>query len=84
GGHYRRSLLHKALVNDDVVDVHLPDPVAIDYHFKLSGLHPIGAPVIMSFRTQIFVTRSHVALLTGVRSGNPTIIGRYDSQGRSL
>ncbi|MDR0217570.1 MAG: YhfX family PLP-dependent enzyme [Enterobacteriaceae bacterium] len=53
----------------------------IDYHLTLAGEHPIGSPVIMCFRTQVFATRSDVALISGVQSGNPKLEGIYDSQG---
>jgi hypothetical protein len=38
----------------------------------------------MSFRTQIFDTRSQVILVEGLSVNSPKIIGRYDSQGRLL
>lgn len=81
GGHYRRSHVDKALVEDQLSKVTPPSDESIDYYFKLSGEHHYGQTVLMNFRTQIFVTRSHVALVTGIESDNPQVIGIYDSQG---
>lgn len=38
----------------------------------------------MCFRTQIFVTRSDVALIQGISTGQPTIAGLYDSLGNPI
>lgn len=54
----------------------------IDYYLGVQGLAPIGATVIAAFRTQIFMMRSDVALVEGLREENPKFIGIYDSQGR--
>lgn len=87
GGNYRRSHLAKAIVvNDesrqDIVDVIENDPFSIDYYFELKGNHEIGSTVIMNFRTQIFVTRSDVALVEGLKYNSPKLVGIYDSLGR--
>lgn len=90
GGAYRRGMPTSALVldTDSPVGRHLPlaesDPSNIDYHFQLDGHSPVGTPVIMAFRTQVFVTRSDVALVSGVSTGNPKVIGLFDAQGRPL
>ncbi|CNK44619.1 protein containing an Alanine Racemase Domain [Yersinia frederiksenii] len=88
GGYYRRGHLQNALVwhNDQFSQSKvLPiDDDSIDYCLRLKGKFPIGSPVIMSFRTQIFVTRSDVVLIDGIKSGNPRILGCYDSQGNQL
>ncbi|GLO63041.1 hypothetical protein MACH09_35490 [Vibrio sp. MACH09] len=88
GGYYRRGMLENALVFSGSqakrVSVFNDDSNAIDYHLRLSGLHPIGAPVIMSFRTQVFVTRSDVALVQGVSSNTPTLLGLYDALGNEV
>ncbi|MDX7990763.1 YhfX family PLP-dependent enzyme [Xenorhabdus littoralis] len=87
GGYYKRGHMKHALVFPEraispkkVRILRLGDP-CIDYHLPLSGTHPIGSPVVMCFRTQIFVTRSDVALVSGVQSGSPKLEGIYDSQG---
>lgn len=88
GGHYRRGHLQNALIwhdNQFSQSTILPiDDDSIDYCLRLAGQFPVGSPVIMSFRTQIFVTRSDVVLIDGIQSGNPRIMGRYDSQGNKL
>ncbi|MDE1479157.1 YhfX family PLP-dependent enzyme [Xenorhabdus bovienii] len=87
GGYYKRGHMKYALVFPEharspktVRVLSLGDP-CIDYHIPISGIHPIGSPVIMCFRTQIFVTRSDVALVSGIQSGSPRLEGIYDSQG---
>ena len=84
GGHYRRSFMNKALVNNQKVNVSPLAMEAIDYHFELEGMHKIGDPVIMSFRTQLFVTRSQVAIVDGIQSGIPVLRGLYSSLGKAL
>jgi predicted amino acid racemase len=88
GGHYRRSKMRYALVKAAGVyretAVAGLEPESIDYHFSLDGLFPIGSPVCMAFRTQIFVTRSRVALVEGLARSRPSLLGVWDSQGRPL
>lgn len=84
GGHYRRSHLKSALVQNNLVHVYPPDVESIDYHFWLDGIHPIGEAVVMAFRFQMFVTRSDLVLIEGIKSGSPKIIGVYDSLGKEL
>lgn len=86
GGFYRRGHMSSALVGRDAahlrpLGVIPPDLDSIDYHFGLSGAAGVGETVIMAFRYQIFVTRSDVALLSGVDSGKPEIVGVWDSLG---
>jgi predicted amino acid racemase len=88
GGYYRRSHLEHALVCTESgivrTDVSPPPPESIDYYIRIRGRFPPGSCVIMCFRTQIFVTRSRVALVEGVRSGDPRLLGVWDSLGRSI
>lgn len=88
GGYYRRGNLENALVidgddrrRDRVI---APDMTSIDYCLQLTESHPIGSAVVMCFRTQVFVTRSDVALISGVSTGKPVLIGLYDSVGNSI
>lgn len=86
GGHYRRSHVENALVGKSISEssmlkVKTPDSESIDYYFELNNPCEIGDTVIMSFRSQIFVTRSKVAIVKGISKGNPQIVGIYDSQG---
>lgn len=88
GGYYRRGNLDHALVIDGDERrrdrVITPDITSIDYCLQLSGSHRIGSAVVMCFRTQVFVTRSDVALISGVASGEPVLIGLYDSVGNII
>ncbi|MDN4592478.1 hypothetical protein NWF35_00825 [Polycladomyces subterraneus] len=38
----------------------------------------------MAFRTQVFVTRSDVAVVKGLSSGKPELVGIYDSLGKEI
>jgi predicted amino acid racemase len=89
GGYYRRGHLYSALVitpqgNRYLTSVQPPADDSIDYHLSLRGHFPIGSAVLMCFRTQIFVTRSDVAMVCHIRQGNPTLAGVFDSQGNRL
>ncbi|MGF1726122.1 YhfX family PLP-dependent enzyme [Photobacterium nomapromontoriensis] len=100
GGHYSRSQLQTALVYDTKGHSdHHPgiDNSAyqrltlspsmennIDYYFQLNGLCPVGSPVVMAFRTQLFVTRSDVALVEGIASNTPRLLGIFDTQGKEI
>lgn len=87
GGHYRRSHVSHALVGRSLekaerLSVIPPADECIDYHFEIPTECRIGDTVVMAFRYQIFVTRSDVVLVKGLRKGSPEIVGIYDSQGR--
>ncbi|QIX96062.1 YhfX family PLP-dependent enzyme [Cedecea sp. FDAARGOS_727] len=89
GGYYRRGHARQALVftaPDTPVEARLLpiDDTSIDYHLALEGSYPVGSPVVMCFRTQIFVTRSDVALVSGIQSGNPVLEALYDSLGHPI
>ncbi|MDL2229565.1 alanine racemase [Treponema sp. OttesenSCG-928-L16] len=88
GGFYRRSNMRRALIKDgpDYIEasVNPPPCEAIDYYFQIQGSYPVSSPVIMSFRTQIFVTRSAVALVDGISRSKPSLLGIWDSQGNPV
>lgn len=89
GGHYRRSYMEGVLLGTDVDNlrkekVRMPEKDVIDYYFELDRKANVGESAIMSFRTQLFVTRSDVALLEGISKGKPKLIGIYDTLGRRL
>ena len=89
GGHYRRSHLEHALVGrslETAQRVHVTPPTdeSIDYHFELSEPAAVGEPVLMCFRTQLFVTRSEVVVASGLSEGKPHLEGVFDTQGRRL
>lgn len=86
GGHYRRSHMENALVgnafsNYKKMQVLKMEDDSIDYHFELNDEANVNDTVIMAFRFQIFVTRSHVCLIEGIHSDNPKIVGTYTSLG---
>jgi predicted amino acid racemase len=86
GGYYRRGKLKNALVKTgnggfEKTSAFTPDPESIDYHIPISGIYPAGSPVCMAFRTQIFVTRSQVALAEGLSQSRPKLLGIWDSSG---
>ncbi|KAF1299357.1 amino-acid racemase [Enterococcus sp. JM4C] len=88
GGYYRRGHLNSVLVGDvsgqveDQVE-HFSDE-SIDYYLSTPSEHPVGETVIAAFRTQIFVTRSDVAVVKGISQGKPEILGIFDSRGRRI
>jgi predicted amino acid racemase len=89
GGHYRRSHLENALVGKSLesavrVKAEMPDPHSIDYHIGLNQHLTIGDTVIMAFRSQVFVTRSDVAVVKGLSNGNPELVGIFDSLGKEI
>lgn len=86
GGHYRRGHMSHALVGKSIagakeMEVTPPSPDSIDYHFALARSAHVGDGVVMAFRTQIFVTRSDLALVEGLSSGTPRVAGVYDAFG---
>lgn len=89
GGHYRRGHVGQALVGSSIdasrrVRVTPPSDESIDYHFELSEPARVGDGVLMCFRTQMFVTRSEVAVVSGLSSGEPQLEGIFDTQGRRV
>lgn len=87
GGHYRRSHVRRALVGENMesardCQVIPPADECIDYHFEIPSESRVGDTVVMAFRYQIFVTRSDVVLIKGLKKKIPQIVGIYDSQGR--
>ncbi|QIK70403.1 YhfX family PLP-dependent enzyme [Erysipelothrix sp. HDW6C] len=86
GGHYRRSHVKHALINDGTLETRdgvIPvNDDSIDYYFELDHEQPVSATVIMAFRFQMFVTRSKVVLIEGIQSHNPQLLGVYDGIGK--
>lgn len=85
GGYYGRSNMENCLVGHDEqtilnrqVHAYQNNPDAIDYYGLIDRSDKfsidIGDTAIFAFRTQIFVTRSHVALVEGIQTGKPRII----------
>ena len=89
GGHYRRGHMEYALVGtclEDAVTTHVeaPSMESIDYHYELDGNFRVGDGVVICARTQVFTTRSHVAVVKGLSYGNPELFGIYDSFGEPV
>jgi predicted amino acid racemase len=88
GGHYFRGHMKSAMVSSNsgnTICPAVPFPEDnIDYYLEIEGKHDIGATVLMAFRTQIFVTRSHVAVVSGLKSGNAKLCGLFTSSGKEV
>lgn len=85
GGYYGRSNLTGCLVGHDentILDQYIPaiepSPEAIDYYGAIEKPEGFsitaGDTAVFSFRTQVFVTRAHVALVKGIQSGKPELV----------
>ncbi|WP_426500579.1 alanine racemase [Streptomyces sp. D54] len=91
GGFYARSHIRTALLPRTGTRLGVQDAPAenIDY-YRLLDAAPSGADIrlgdtaLLVFRTQIFVTRSTVAVVSGLASGRPRLNGLYDARGRAL
>ncbi|MFJ9061863.1 MULTISPECIES: alanine racemase [unclassified Streptomyces] len=91
GGFYARSHIRGALLPRTGTRLGVQDAPAenIDYYRLLEAPArgtdvAIGDTALFAFRTQIFVTRSTVAVVSGLASGSPRLNGLYDAQGRAL
>lgn len=92
GGFYPRAGVRTALLPRTGLRLPVQDLPAenIDYYRLLEAPPPGAAPVragetaVLAFRTQMFVTRSSVAVVRGLSSGTPQLSGLYDTRGRSL
>ncbi|MDO4431983.1 MAG: YhfX family PLP-dependent enzyme [Aerococcaceae bacterium] len=88
GGYYRRGhfenvkVFQNGMIEDDRINSLSPE--SIDYYIELNKNHPVGSTVIGAFRTQIFVTRSDVAIVEGLHNGAPRLVGIYDSLGNRI
>lgn len=86
GGHYRRSFMKNALVGSHLesayrMEASAPSDENIDYYLSLLGQAEVGDTAVFSFRTQIFVTRSQVAVVEGLATGRPRLAGIYSHLG---
>lgn len=89
GGFYRRSHVANAIVGKQLEDacevlVEPPSLESIDYYFELDKPCCVSDTVIMAFRFQIFVTRSHVAVVEGIHEGKMKLLGIYNSLGDEI
>ncbi|MGB4985230.1 MAG: alanine racemase [Erysipelotrichaceae bacterium] len=83
GGFYRRSHVSNAIIGYKKTPAKIiaPNLDSIDYYFQIDSNYDVGLPVIMSFRYQMFVTRSDVCLVEGLKNSNPHIVGIYNGLG---
>lgn len=88
GGYYSRGHLTNVIVqsqnkwSEDTVN-----PInseSIDYYLELKNKHAIGNIAISCFRTQMFVTRSDVAVVSGIKTGNLKLEGIFNGLGHQL
>ncbi|MGC5341950.1 alanine racemase [Streptomyces sp. DT171] len=91
GGFYARSHIRSALLPRTGARLGVQDAPAenIDYYRLLDAPGEgqdirLGDTALLAFRTQIFVTRSTVAVVSGLSRGAPRLNGLYDAQGRAL
>lgn len=93
GGTHRRAKIRKALIGtvyDRLIktEVLAIDPTTIDYYIALSKpdgpVVRVGDTVILASRAQIFVSRSYVAIVKGIQTGNPTFMGLFDAWGKAV
>jgi predicted amino acid racemase len=97
GGFYPRGHVGGALVGASAGDAKWrrlaaePLPAeAIDYYGTLrqpaaaADRARVGDTVIYAFRTQIFVLLSMVAVVAGVSTGSPTMVGLFDARGEPV
>jgi predicted amino acid racemase len=69
-----------------LLPVEIPPPAAIDYYGMIqlgarSGVQA-GDTVVFGFRGQAFVTRANVVGVSGISTGNPTVVSIEDSFGQ--
>ncbi|EFG08592.1 Putative alanine racemase [Streptomyces clavuligerus] len=91
GGFYARGRARTALLprTGTRLPVLPAPPDHIDYYRLLAApARPrearTGDTALLAFRTQIFVTRSTVAVVAGLSTGRGRLLGLYDSRGRPL
>ncbi|MFE2033528.1 alanine racemase [Streptomyces scopuliridis] len=90
GGFYSRAGIRTALLPRTGLRLPVQGAPAenIDYYRLLdappSGEVRAGDTAVLAFRTQIFVTRSTVAVVVGLSTGKPRLTGLYDARGRAL
>ncbi|MGY0018970.1 alanine racemase [Streptomyces sp. cg35] len=91
GGFYPRSHIKSALLPRTGLrlPVQTAPPENIDYYRLLDAPEAgadvrLGDTALLAFRTQIFVTRSTVAVVGGLSTGAPRLVGLYDAQGKAV
>lgn len=81
GGYYPRGHMKHGYIDNKIVNVNNFNATNIDYYLSLEEKYNIFDPIILCFRTQMFVTRSDIVLIEGIHSNNIHIVGIYNTQG---
>ncbi|WP_375168198.1 alanine racemase [Sneathia vaginalis] len=81
GGYYPRGHMKHGYIDNKIVNVNNFNATNIDYYLSLEGKYNIFDPIILCFRTQMFVTRSDIVLIEDIHSNNIHIVGIYNTQG---
>lgn len=95
GGFYARARVGSALLvprkggEGMSVKVEPAPPDNIDYYRTLAAPEGpatarVGDTAVFAFRTQVFVTRSRVAVVAGLRNGSPELAGVFDPFGKEV
>ncbi|RFU83349.1 YhfX family PLP-dependent enzyme [Streptomyces triticagri] len=86
GGFYPRAGIKDALLPRTGERLRVQDSPAdnIDYYRLLAPSvgAEAGDTALLAFRTQMFVTRSTIAVVAGLSAGEPALVGLYDALGR--
>ncbi len=77
----KNALVGVSLEKSEEMGVTPPSDENIDYYIGLEKECAVGDTVVMAFRFQIFVTRSDVVLVEGLKEKRPYIAGIYNSMG---
>jgi predicted amino acid racemase len=75
----------KSCMENELSCVH-KDNVIIDYHgfLEAKGACRIGDTAVFGFYSQVQMTRSYVAVVSGIHSGRPALEGLFDHAGNLL
>jgi predicted amino acid racemase len=88
GGFYGRAKIHRAIVAQEsgyhLVNAENVQPGNIDYYAQLECSEPVGTGVLYAFRTQLFVVNASIAVVEGLRTGAPRMLGIFDKYGNQL
>ena len=80
----RKRVGCKILESAKKVKVIPPSDESIDYYFEIDSLSEVSDTVLMAFASQIFVTRSNVAIVKGIQEDKPELMGIFNSLGDEI
>ncbi len=88
GGFYGRAQINHAVIagekGPELVPAYPVEPGNIDYYAELGCVKPVGTGLVYAFRTQMFMTHSDIAIVSGLSSGKAELAGLYDVNGIRL